>query len=1009
MAPSETFFDSDAVSQSFLRNLASLAKVEPILMRSYHWLGLFSAVLLFSTAFAQSDPDQGQDMPGKRLSKEQQRQKFHATAVTGMSSDEWLKGYQQHLKLDSESPFGGIQWRSVGPETQSGRVNVIVAPFSNPSELYVAFATGGLYRTDNDGITWTSLFDRQSAFSIGAVALSRDGKTIWVGTGEENSQRTSYAGTGVFKSTDSGKTWEWMGLPESHHIGKILINPKNEKIVYVAALGHLYSQNADRGVYKTTDGGKTWNLVLKKDEFTGAVDMVMDPRNPDVIYASMWQRDRRAWDFVESGPGSALYKTVNGGKTWTKAPVVPSGDAAGRIGLAICNSHPDTVYAFVDNQSEDQDWADADEHVPTGRLTPRRFILLDEDQIQQIDKEKLQTFLKSYDSEIKAEEVLSQIKDKKLTMEQLIERLKANSPNAFGSQVGAEMYRTDNAGKTWYQPDHARLGPFSGYYWGKVWVNPSDAQDVYAMGEALLHSTDGGKSWESVFTRAHVDYHAVWNDPRDPRKVWVGNDGGLYVSYDDGVTIKHVNNLAVGQATTLAVDNRIPYNIYIGLQDNGTMKGPSTYRPGRSNPELWKEIGGGDGSAVAVDPRKNGELVYTASQFGDHTGRNQTTGESYSARPAAPKGDPPARFNWISPILLSPHDSDIVYVGAQRLYRSFDMGQHYKPISPDLTKNVTNGNVPFSTIKDISESPIRFGLIYVGCDDGKVQMTQDGGYQWISIPTPTPDKWVTRVVASKWDEKTVYVTQSGYREDDFAPYVWKSIDYGKSWKSIVGNLPTETVNVIREDPNRKDVLYLGTDMGAYISFDGGATWEILQGGIPNTPIHDLVIQARENELVAATHARSVWVLPLERVLSITPALRKTSLKLDSIDDVSHSVTWGYDRREKWDSSPPKPPKITGTFWTKDPGKATFSIKDKNGKVIKQTTFDAVRGFNDLSLDLELTPQKTIKPKKVKISKPDDVFKDPYEDLRATYVPVGQYKLELLVGPTIVSQDWKVTK
>ena len=978
-------------------------------MRSYRWSLALLTCCLAGTVLAQSDPDEAPDAQGKRTSKEEQRQKFHATSVKGMSSVDWLNGYKAHLQLEADSPFGGIPWRSVGPEKQSGRVNVITAPLGDPSKLYVAFATGGLWRTDNDGQTWTSLFDNQSAFSIGAVAVSRDGKTIWVGTGEENSQRTSYAGTGVFKSTDSGKTWEWMGLPESQHIGKILIDPKNEKTVYVAALGHLYSQNPERGVYKTTDGGKTWEQVLKVNEYTGAVDMAMDPRNPNVIYASMWQRDRKAWDFVESGPGSALYKTVDGGKTWKKVNDIPSGDAAGRIGLSISASHPDTVYAFVDNQSEDEDWRDQDEFVPSGRLTPRRFTLLNEEQILLVDKAKLKTFLNTYDKDMNVDDILKQIKDKKLSVEDLQKKLKEKSPTAFGAQTAAELYRTDDAGKSWHRTEHGQLGGFSGYYWGKVWTNPADANDVYVMGLPLLHSLDGGKTWKSVFTRAHVDYHAVWNDPRDPRKVWVGNDGGLYLSYDGGDTIRHLNNLAVGQSTTLAVDNKIPYNIYTGLQDNGTMKGPSTYRPGVSDVELWKDIFGGDGSAVAVDPRNDGDTVYVAYQFGEHSAINQVTGNSYNVRAEPPKGDPPIRYNWISPIFISPSDSDILYLGAQRLYRSFDMGRHYKPISPDLTKNKPNGNVPFSTIKDVSESPLRFGLIYVGCDDGNVQMTPDGGFQWINIATPAPDKWVSRVVASKWDEKTVYVSQSGYREDDFSPYLWKSTDYGKTWKSIVGNLPSETINVVREDPNRNDVLYVGTDMGVYISFDGGVKWEIIKGNLPNTPVHDIVIQSSANDLVVATHARSVWVLPLKTVLSITPELRKTDLKLDSVDDIETSTNWGYDRKERWDTSGPRAPRITGSYWTKEPGKAMMSIKDKAGKVVKQKEFDAVRGFNSFIFDLELTPQKPILQKKLKISKAEEALNDPYKENRATYVPVGEYKLELTVGTHTVTQTWKVTK
>ena len=996
------------LSEIFSKWLGGL-QVERILMRSYHWLLSLLIVGSCCISTAQVDPDEAQDGPSRRVSKDEQKKKFHPTPVIGMSAKEWLDGYKAHQALEASSPFAGLNWRSVGPEKQSGRVNVIAAPSGDPGKVYVGFATGGLWRTDDDGATWTSLFDNQSAFSIGAIALSADGKTIWVGSGEENSQRTSYAGTGVFRSQDSGKTWQWMGLPESHHIGKILIDPKNPNVVYVAALGHLYSQNPERGVFKTVDGGKTWSQVLKVDEYTGAVDMAMDPRNPSVLYASMWQRDRRAWDFLESGPGSALYRSADAGKSWKKVTAVPSGYAAGRIGLSLCLSHPDTVYAFVDNQAEDEDWADHDEAVPSGRLTPRRFLHLSEETIQQVDKQKLTNFLHTYDKDMNVDDVLKQIKDKKLTFAQLSDKLKQKSPNAFGGQTGAELYRTDDGGKTWHRTDRGQFGPFGGYYWGKVWVNPSDPNDVYVTALPLVRSKDGGKTWTSVFTRAHVDFHAVWNDPRDPRKVWVGNDGGLYLSYDGGSTIRHLNNLAVGQTTTLAVDNKTPYNIYTGLQDNGTMKGPSSYRPGISDIEQWKDIFGGDGSAIAVDPRGDGDTVYVAYQFGEHSAINQLTGSSWNARATPPKGDPAARYNWISPIVISSHDPDIIYLGAQRLYRSFDMGRHYKPISPDLTKNHPEGNVPFSTIKDISESPLRFGLIYVGCDDGNVQMTPDGGFQWISVPTPAPDKWVSRVVASKWDEKTVYLSQSGYREDDFSPYLWKSTDYGKTWKSIVGNLPKETINVVREDPNRNDVLYVGTDMGVYISFDGGTNWDIIKGNLPNTPVHDLVVQPSANDLVIATHARSVWIMPLSKVLSITPELRKTDLKLETIDNESDPSSWGFDRKERWDTSDPRAPKLTFNFWTKEPGKGSIKIVDKAGKVVKEKAVEAVRGFNSAVLELELTPQKRIIQRKVTVKTGADALNDPYGSERAAYVPIGEYKLVLTIGTHSVDQAWKITK
>lgn len=983
------------------------------------FLAALTALTLFSftsLAAAQTDPDDeppllGQDS-GRSLTKAQERAKFHPTPVKGTPAEIRMRGYDQRLQMEAQSPFGGVKWRNVGPEIQGGRVVQIAAPKDDPRSLFVAYATGGLYRTTDDGMTWTSLFDGQSAFGIGAFALSHDGKTIWVGTGEANNQRTSYSGTGVFKSTDGGKTWQHMGLPESHHIGKVLINPKNENVVYAAAVGHLYSQNPERGVYKTSDGGKTWEQVLKVDEYTGAIDMIMDPRNPDVIFASMYDRDRRPWNFRESGPGSAVYKTTNGGRSWTKVTGLPSGDAAGRIALAQSASKPDRIYAFMDNQSVDvRDWQEMDERVPSGRLTARRFLLLNDDLIVQMDPAVLNAFLRqATNGEMKAEDVIKDIKDKKLTFEQLKERIQTKYPNVFDPGITGEvLYRSDDGGRTWRKADVGNFGAIGGYYYDNVFVNPTDPDDVYVTGLPLLKSKDGGKSWTYVFRNAHVDFHAVWMDPRDPNKVWAGNDGGLYVSYDGGTTIRPINNLAVGQATTLALDNKRPYNIYIGLQDNGTMRGPSNYVKGRNDPSDWKDIYGGDGSAVTVDPRNDGDIVYVAFQWGQHSAINQATNERWRARPTPPKGDPPARFQWISPLILSPHHPDIVYCGAQRLYRSFNQGRTYTPISPDLTKNRPNGDVPYSTIKDVSESPFRFGLIYVGTDDGNVQMTPDGGVTWQLINTPQPDKWVSRVVASQYDENTVYVSQNGYTQDDFTPYLWKSTDRGKTWQSIAGNLPAEPINVIREDPTHKEILYVGTDMGPYVSYNGGVIWEPLQGGLPHTPVHDLQIQARENELVIATHARGAWVLPLKAVYDLTPEIRNKDLTLFEVDNVTRLSSWGYDPRERWNTEPARAPKVTVNFYAKEPGKATIRIKDKAGKVVKEKSLDAVRGYNYADIDLELTPAKggtPVLPKR-DIKTVQDVLADPLAAIRSTYVPAGEYTIEVQVGDKVVSQAWKI--
>jgi photosystem II stability/assembly factor-like uncharacterized protein len=973
-------------------------------------LFLTAVVFGFSVAQAQTDPDM--EVTDQRVTGAENQKKFHPMPVRGSSAADRSKAYDDRLKLETASPFGGLKWRSIGPEWQTGRVVDITAPLQHPEQLYVAFATGGLYRTDDDGVTWTSLFDGQAAYGIGALAVSKDGKTIWVGSGEANNQRTSYAGTGIFKSTDAGKSWTNMGLPESQHIGHIVIDPRNENVVYACAMGHLYSQNPERGVYKTTDGGKTWALVLKVDEETGAIDLALDPKNPNILLASMYDRDRKAWDFQGSGKGSQAFRSTNAGSTWTPIEGLPKGFDAGRIGLAFAPSHPDTAYAIVDNQGLDVDWADRDEKVATGRMTPRRFLLLTEDTILQVERKALDNFFRDYPAgDLKVDDILAQIKAKKLTIEQLRDKIEAKAPTAFtGDLVHDEVYRSDDGGKSFKPVPSRFLGEFGGYYYDRVFVNPTDENDVYVTGLPLLRSVDGGKSWTYVFKSAHVDYHAVWHDPRDPKLVWVGNDGGVYVSHDGGQHIRHIDNLAVGQATTVAVDNKYPYNVYVGLQDNGTMKGPSSYVPGESDPQEWKQVFGGDGSAVAVDPRGNGDVAYVSYQFGEIYGIDFSKNNlQWSVRPSLPKGDPPARFNWVSPITVSSFDPDIVYVGAQRLYRSFDMGHHYLPISPDLTKNLPVGNVPYSTIKDISESPLRFGLIYVGCDDGSVKMTPDGGFQWIDIATPEKNKWVSRVVASKWDEGTVYCSQSGYREDDWKAYLWKSTDFGKTWTSLVGNLPAETINVVREDPTQKNILYVGTDMGTFVSLDTGKTWESLSGSIPRTPVHDLVVQARENELVIASHARSAWVLPLKWVYALTPEIRKQPLHLFPVDDGTRTSRWGYETSSKWDSSLPKSPVVSGELYTAEPGKAFVRLLDKDGKLVKEKPFDAVRGFNDFSLELRLTEPKPAVPTKRTAVPAADVLKDPFEAQRATFVAAGDYTLEVQVGAAKASQKWKLSK
>lgn len=962
-----------------------------------------SFVALFCCAAIQNQP-QLKPPP----SKSQEAAKFHAREVRGMPAATRMKGYEQRLQMEEDSLYMGLTWRNVGPEIQSGRVVDFDSPSKLPNELLVAYATGGLWRTKDDGISWEPLFDNESAFAIGDFAVSADGKTIWVGTGENNSQRTSYSGTGVFKSSDAGKNWKNMGLNETHRIGRVLIDPRNEDTVYVAAIGALYSKNEARGVYKTTDGGKSWSHILKTGDQTGVIDLAMDPKNPNTLYASAWDRDRRAWNFREAGPGSAIYKSIDAGKTWKVLENgVPKGEALGRAGIAVAPSKPNIVFAFVDNQGPDADTEFRDEFVPSGSLTLRRFLLLDDAKFLQLEQRVIDRFVnQNLGQPFTGEQVVKDIKEGKMSVAKIREEIEKKRPEAFEQDIhNGEVYRSEDYGATWKKINEGKLGLDTGYYFGRVIVDPKNPEHLFICALFLLESNDGGKTWKIAARNAHVDYHAVWIDPKNPQRIFVGNDGGTYMSLDGGANWRHLNGIPVGQFTTIAVDFARPYNIIGGLQDNGTMMGPSNYAPGRSDPWLWRDIGGGDGSAIAVDPRDNGQL-YIASQFGDHSAYNSKTNERRDIRPSE-RGSQ-LRFNWISPILISPHHPDILYIGANKLFRSLDMGRTWESISPDLTKNSPNGDVPFSTIKELAESPFKFGQIYVGCDDGTVKMTRDHGNTWIDIATPTPDKWVSRVVASKWDPNTVYVCQTGYREDDFTPYIWMSTNNGKSWESISQGLPTEPVNVLREDPVRKEYLYVGTDLGVYFSPDKGKTWSPLGGNIPRTPVHDLVVHPRDGEIVIASHARSVFVLDAKPLQRLTDEVRAKSLYLYPPNDMTRSPNWGYERRTPYGPEPPEP-RLKLQVWCPKGGKGVVRIKDSEGKVVKEEQADITKGFAYPTISLMLSPSKphSIDLKNRKIERAEDALLDPFQEFRAQYLSPGNYTVEVEVNGEKVQDSWRL--
>jgi photosystem II stability/assembly factor-like uncharacterized protein len=804
---------------------------------------------------------------------------FVQAQIKATSAQERLKTIDQRKQLLSRSTLNETSFRNIGPSIMSGRVVDIEVNPQDPTEFYVAYASGGLWHTKNNGQSFVSIFDSVDVLTIGDIAVNWQNRHIWVGTGEVNSSRSTYAGLGVYRSSNNGKSWEYLGLPESHHIGKIQLSAKDPNTAWVAVLGHLYSESKERGIYKTTDAGKTWNQTLALDANTGAVDLDMDPSNEQVLYAAMWYRTRTASNFEEAGKTSGIYKSTDGGDKWTlmSTPTsgFPSGDGVGRIGLAVYPKNPSIVYAIVDNNFQQPDTA-MQKAADTTRYVLRDFKALTLDQFLALDDKKLNAFLKSprngIPTKYNAENLKQDVKSGKLAPNCIWDYLYDANTALFETPIyGAQVYRSDNAGLSWVKTHVKTIELYStyGYYFGKVFVSPSNPDKIAITGVSVLLSTDGGKTFSSIGKEnVHADHHFVWMNGQNDSHMIIGNDGGCNITYDNGAHWFKANTPAVGQFYNIAIDMAKPYNVYGGLQDNGTWFGSSATKEnydwydGGHNP--YTMLGGGDGMQVQVDWRDN-KTVYSGSQFGAYSRQNLVSKERKSVRPTRDLGEPAVRYNWQSPILLSRHNQDVFYFGSNKFHRSMSKGDSLVTLSNDLTTNPIQGDVPFGTTTTISESPIRFGLIYVGTDDGNVQVSKDGGNSFTMISQKLPKGlYVSRVIASKYNVARVYVTLNGYRNDHFNAYVYQSDDYGTTWKQIMKDLPSEPVNVIKEDAVSDQVLYVGTDGGLYVSLDGGNSSMAWTKGLPaSVPVHDLEIHPRDHEIILGTHGRSLYVGKLD--------------------------------------------------------------------------------------------------------------------------------------------------
>ena len=868
---------------------------------------------------------------------------------------------QQKVQMQQNSLVKNVSFTNIGPTIMSGRVTDLAVNPTNPTEFFVAYASGGVWHTVNNGTTFKPILDASNTQNVGDIAVHWDTRTIWVGTGENNASRSSYAGIGILKSNDNGKTWENVGLPDSHHIGRILMNQNNPDEVVVGVTGHLYSSNNQRGIYKTTDGGKTWAQKLFVDDMSGIIDLQHSPNNFNVMFASSWTKDRKAWNFDGSGNNSAIYKSNDAGNTWEKISTAesgfPTGLGVGRIGLAIYDEN--TIYAVHDSQFRR---SSEDKKEESNDLTKEDFKTMSVDALLSLEDEKLNTFLKAngFQEKYRAQNVKQMVKSGNVKPIDLAKYLEDANSMLFDTPViGAEIYKSENGGKTWNKTHDGFLDDLYysyGYYFGHIYVAPNNKDNIYVYGVPILKSKDGGKTFTSINAEnVHPDHHILWINPNNPNHLINGNDGGVNITYDDGNNWIKNNSPSVGQFYAIAVDNEKPYNVYGGLQDNGVWVGPNNAKENKAwlarGEYPWKAIMGGDGMHVQVDSR-NANIVYTGFQFGNYFRVNRETEEQKYIQPKHELGENSYRFNWQTPILLSPHNQDILYLGGNKLMRSMNQGDDWETISDDLTKGGKKGNVAYGTLTSISESPFQFGLIYAGSDDGLVHISQNGGGSWTNISEAFPkDLWVSRIIASQHKKERVYIALNGYRWDDFKAYVYVRENYGQTWKSISSNIPMSPVNVIREDSENENILYLGTDNGAYVSFNQGGSWEAFSKGLPNVAVHDIAVQAVAKDILLGTHGRSIYRANIASLQKMNPSINSKPITLFEPKTIRASEHWG-NSWSKWNKA--NEPSITFKFYANASGKQTVKILSEGDIELNSINVEADKGFNYIDYDLTLT-------------------------------------------------------
>ena len=851
-----------------------------------------------------------------------------------------------------------LTFRNIGPSVAGGRIHDIEILPNDPATVFIASASGGIWKSTNKGTTWKPVFDDQAVSTFGDMAISLSNPdVIYAGSGEQQNRQSTSWGNGVYKSTDQGETWRSIGLEKTYHIARVIIHPENPNIVFVAALGNLWNSSKERGVYQTTNGGKNWKKVLYIDDMTGVVDMAMDKNNPNILYAATYQRMRKAWGFNGGGPGSGIYKTTDGGKTWNELTGgLPPGDK-GRIGLAASKTRSNIIYATI-------------EHADS-----------------------------------------------------------------------SGFYRSGNGGRTWKRVN--KLNPRPMYY-SHIFVDPNNDDIVYMLATEFYRTKDAGKTFYQMPTRptydvgVHSDHHTLWINPNNSNHFFLAGDAGLHESWDGGVAYNRLNNIPIGQFYGIGADMEVPYNIYGGMQDNHSWMGPSATRHWLGIlADDWKQVGFGDGMYQQPDPESS--MLYNASQNGNIIRVDRKTGNMQGLKPFPSDSNEKYRFDWVTPLAISKHSSKKVFLGGNRLFISDNSGDSWERtkdlststnrdsltimgvLGADIKLSKNDGTSSYGEIISISESPLWHRVIWVGTDDGNIQVSRDGGEKWEVVSgniTGIPaGSYVSRVLSSIRDRGSAYVTFDRHREGDWRPYVYRTEDYGKTWVPLTRGLPSGSVNVIAEHPDNPDVLFLGTEHAVYLSVNAGSDWTKFKSNLPTTLYDDLLIHPREKDLVLGTHGRSFWVLDDTSPLAEWSTVYNKPVHVFSVRAATLFHYWkdtSYRAQEEWAGENPPYGAIISYLVNSDVDSVTITVKRRKNQIIRTYRQPVVRGsIQRLAWDLKYPPpssqQNESKTEGLQKPKPEDILPKPAHPLdpQGPSVSPGLYSVTIAAGNETSTQPIRV--